>query len=142
MFLWCEFRLSLFVFVLVQSSRRPNFKELNSDMVRYQRWLLNNNSKAFYTPVVAEDLRQGTQYLLQVCVCVICGFFINLFTKYLFNTCLQNLAHCFSNKFCPIFTKVCSHNLHILYIYIKVTAFLVFLLVRSSFAPIGLKLGF
>uniref|UniRef100_A0A3B1JJG3 Solute carrier family 12 member 2 n=1 Tax=Astyanax mexicanus TaxID=7994 RepID=A0A3B1JJG3_ASTMX len=47
------------------SSRRPNFKELNSDMVRYQRWLLNNNSKAFYTPVVAEDLRQGTQYLLQ-----------------------------------------------------------------------------
>uniref|UniRef100_A0A8B9RMB6 Solute carrier family 12 member 2 n=1 Tax=Astyanax mexicanus TaxID=7994 RepID=A0A8B9RMB6_ASTMX len=46
-------------------SRRPNFKELNSDMVRYQRWLLNNNSKAFYTPVVAEDLRQGTQYLLQ-----------------------------------------------------------------------------
>ncbi|KTF77060.1 hypothetical protein cypCar_00046919, partial [Cyprinus carpio] len=49
------------------SSRRPNFKELNSDMVRYQRWLLHNNSKAFYTPVVGEDLRQGTQYLLQVC---------------------------------------------------------------------------
>ncbi|KAL6473019.1 hypothetical protein MHYP_G00192070 [Metynnis hypsauchen] len=47
------------------SSRRPNFKELNSDLVRYQRWLLNNSSKAFYTPVVAEDLRQGTQYLLQ-----------------------------------------------------------------------------
>uniref|UniRef100_A0A673LTR7 Solute carrier family 12 member 2 n=1 Tax=Sinocyclocheilus rhinocerous TaxID=307959 RepID=A0A673LTR7_9TELE len=46
-------------------SRRPNFKEINSDMLRYQRWLLNNNSKAFYTPVVAEDLRQGTQYLLQ-----------------------------------------------------------------------------
>lgn len=60
--------LFLFVSVLVQSSRRPNFKELNSDMVRYQRWLLNNKSKAFYTPVVAEDLRQGTQYLLQVCV--------------------------------------------------------------------------
>lgn len=47
------------------SSRRPNFKELNSDMLRYQRWLLNNNSKAFYTCVVAEDLRQGTQYMLQ-----------------------------------------------------------------------------
>ncbi|XP_016106617.1 solute carrier family 12 member 2 [Sinocyclocheilus grahami] len=47
------------------SSRRPNFKEIYSDMLRYQRWLLNNNSKAFYTPVVAEDLRQGTQYLLQ-----------------------------------------------------------------------------
>lgn len=46
------------------SSRRPNFKELNSDTLRYQRWLLNN-SKAFYTPVIAEDLRVGTQYLLQ-----------------------------------------------------------------------------
>ncbi|XP_051539487.1 solute carrier family 12 member 2 isoform X3 [Myxocyprinus asiaticus] len=47
------------------SSRRPNFKELNNDTLRYQRWLLNNNSKAFYSPVVAEDLRQGTQFLLQ-----------------------------------------------------------------------------
>ncbi|XP_062870188.1 solute carrier family 12 member 2 isoform X2 [Trichomycterus rosablanca] len=46
------------------SSRRPNFKELNNDTMRYQRWLLNN-CKAFYTPVIAEDLRQGTQYLLQ-----------------------------------------------------------------------------
>nr|UQS87558.1 solute carrier family 12 member 2 [Rhamdia quelen] len=46
------------------SSRRPNFKELNNDMLRYQRYLLNN-SKAFYTPVIAEDLRVGTQYLLQ-----------------------------------------------------------------------------
>ncbi|KAG7322290.1 hypothetical protein KOW79_013636, partial [Hemibagrus wyckioides] len=46
------------------SSRRPNLKELNNDMLRYQRWLLNN-SKAFYTPVIAEDLRLGTQYLLQ-----------------------------------------------------------------------------
>ncbi|TTF71930.1 Solute carrier family 12 member 2 [Bagarius yarrelli] len=45
-------------------SRRPNFKELNNEMLRYQRWLLNN-SKAFYTPVIAEDLRLGTQYLLQ-----------------------------------------------------------------------------
>ncbi|KAA0703594.1 Solute carrier family 12 member 2 [Triplophysa tibetana] len=47
------------------SSRRPNLKELNSDMIRYQRWLLHNNSKAFYTSVVSEDLRQGTQFLLQ-----------------------------------------------------------------------------
>ncbi|XP_060751794.1 solute carrier family 12 member 2 isoform X2 [Tachysurus vachellii] len=46
------------------SSRRPNFKELNNDMLRYQRWLLNN-CKAFYNPVIAEDLRLGTQYLLQ-----------------------------------------------------------------------------
>ncbi|XP_031434224.1 solute carrier family 12 member 2 isoform X2 [Clupea harengus] len=47
------------------TNRKPNFKEMNNDIVRYQRWLLNNNSKAFYTPVLAEDLRQGTQYLLQ-----------------------------------------------------------------------------
>uniref|UniRef100_A0AAY4B2J7 Solute carrier family 12 member 2 n=1 Tax=Denticeps clupeoides TaxID=299321 RepID=A0AAY4B2J7_9TELE len=47
------------------SNRKPNIKELNNDMLRYQRWLLNNNSKAFYTPVMAEDLRQGSQFLLQ-----------------------------------------------------------------------------
>ncbi|XP_063066604.1 solute carrier family 12 member 2 [Engraulis encrasicolus] len=47
------------------SNRKNTLKELNNDVVRYQRWLLNNNSKAFYTPVLAEDLRQGTQYLLQ-----------------------------------------------------------------------------
>ncbi|KAK0146688.1 Solute carrier family 12 member 2 [Merluccius polli] len=46
-------------------SRRPNFKELSADHSRYQRWLLRNETKAFYTPVFAEDLRQGTQYLLQ-----------------------------------------------------------------------------
>nr|AIL54059.1 NKCC1 [Sciaenops ocellatus] len=45
--------------------RRPNFKELATDQARYQRWLLKNESKAFYTPVFAEDLRQGAQYLLQ-----------------------------------------------------------------------------
>uniref|UniRef100_A0A4W6G794 Solute carrier family 12 member 2 n=1 Tax=Lates calcarifer TaxID=8187 RepID=A0A4W6G794_LATCA len=32
---------------------------------RYQRWLLKNETKAFYTPVFSEDMRQGTQYLLQ-----------------------------------------------------------------------------
>ncbi|KAJ8371597.1 hypothetical protein AAFF_G00306830 [Aldrovandia affinis] len=46
-------------------TRRPNFKDLASDQARYQRWLLKNRTKAFYTPVFAEDLRQGTQYLLQ-----------------------------------------------------------------------------
>ncbi|XP_020505058.1 solute carrier family 12 member 2 isoform X2 [Labrus bergylta] len=45
--------------------RRPNFKELASDQARYQRWLLKSENKAFYTPVYAEDMRQGTQYLLQ-----------------------------------------------------------------------------
>uniref|UniRef100_A0A671X729 Solute carrier family 12 member 2 n=1 Tax=Sparus aurata TaxID=8175 RepID=A0A671X729_SPAAU len=45
--------------------RRPNFKELATDQARYQRWLLKNECKAFYTPVFAEDMRQGTQYLLQ-----------------------------------------------------------------------------
>ncbi|KAJ3604927.1 hypothetical protein NHX12_026978, partial [Muraenolepis orangiensis] len=46
-------------------SRRPNFKELSAEHSRYQRWLLRTETKAFYTPVFAEDLRQGTQYLLQ-----------------------------------------------------------------------------
>lgn len=46
-------------------TRRPNFKEMASDQVRYQRWLLRNETKAFYTAVCAEDMRQGTQYLLQ-----------------------------------------------------------------------------
>ncbi|KAF1377122.1 hypothetical protein PFLUV_G00197280 [Perca fluviatilis] len=45
--------------------RRPNFKDLSTDQARYQRWLLKNETKAFYTPVYAEDMRQGTQYLLQ-----------------------------------------------------------------------------
>ncbi|CAN9504729.1 unnamed protein product [Ophioblennius macclurei] len=45
--------------------RRPNFKDLATDQARYQRWLLKNETKAFYTPVFAEDMRQGSQYLLQ-----------------------------------------------------------------------------
>uniref|UniRef100_A0A3Q3FW82 Solute carrier family 12 member 2 n=1 Tax=Kryptolebias marmoratus TaxID=37003 RepID=A0A3Q3FW82_KRYMA len=45
--------------------RKPNFKDLASDQARYQRWLMKNETKAFYTPVFAEDLRQGSQYLLQ-----------------------------------------------------------------------------
>uniref|UniRef100_A0A8C9WPE6 Solute carrier family 12 member 2 n=1 Tax=Scleropages formosus TaxID=113540 RepID=A0A8C9WPE6_SCLFO len=47
------------------TSRRPNFKELANEQIRYQRWLLKNETKAFYNPVFAEDLRQGTQCLLQ-----------------------------------------------------------------------------
>ncbi|XP_062268311.1 solute carrier family 12 member 2 [Platichthys flesus] len=46
-------------------SRRPNFKDISTEQSRYQRWLLKNETKAFYTPVFAEDMRQGTQYLLQ-----------------------------------------------------------------------------
>ncbi|XP_034458609.1 solute carrier family 12 member 2 isoform X1 [Hippoglossus hippoglossus] len=45
--------------------RRPNFKDLTTEQSRYQRWLLKNETKSFYTPVFAEDMRQGTQYLLQ-----------------------------------------------------------------------------
>uniref|UniRef100_A0A4W5NWH3 Solute carrier family 12 member 2 n=1 Tax=Hucho hucho TaxID=62062 RepID=A0A4W5NWH3_9TELE len=39
--------------------------KLSNDQTRYQRWLLKNKTKAFYTPVFADDMRQGTQYLLQ-----------------------------------------------------------------------------
>ncbi|KAK7145418.1 hypothetical protein R3I93_013216 [Phoxinus phoxinus] len=45
--------------------RRPNYKEMMNEQVRYQRWLLKARIKAFYTPVFADDLRQGAQYLLQ-----------------------------------------------------------------------------
>ena len=39
---------------------------MSHDHARYQRWLLKKNIKAFYTPVFAESLRHGAQYLLQV----------------------------------------------------------------------------
>ncbi|KAF7648949.1 hypothetical protein LDENG_00149600 [Lucifuga dentata] len=51
--------------VRTTGSRRPNFKDLATEQARYQRWLLKNETKAFYTPVFAEDMRQGTQFLLQ-----------------------------------------------------------------------------
>ncbi|KAG7232414.1 hypothetical protein INR49_008877 [Caranx melampygus] len=46
-------------------SRRPNFKELFQDHARSQRWLNEKRIKAFYTPVFADNLRHGTQFLLQ-----------------------------------------------------------------------------
>uniref|UniRef100_A0AAY4D1J9 Solute carrier family 12 member 2 n=1 Tax=Denticeps clupeoides TaxID=299321 RepID=A0AAY4D1J9_9TELE len=46
-------------------SRRPNYKDMLNDQLRYQRWLLKKKIKAFYNPVYADDLRQGAQYLLQ-----------------------------------------------------------------------------
>ncbi|XP_072310145.1 solute carrier family 12 member 2 isoform X2 [Eucyclogobius newberryi] len=45
--------------------RRLNFKDLTTEQARYQRWLLKNETKAFYTSVFAEDMRLGAQYLLQ-----------------------------------------------------------------------------
>lgn len=50
----------------VQVSRRPNFKELSQDHARCQRWLNKKRIKAFYTSVLADNLRHGTQFLLQV----------------------------------------------------------------------------
>lgn len=52
--------------VSVQVSRRPNFKELYQDHARCQRWLNEKGMKAFYTTVFADNLRHGTQFLLQV----------------------------------------------------------------------------
>ncbi|XP_041793140.1 solute carrier family 12 member 2-like [Chelmon rostratus] len=46
-------------------SRRPNFKELSQDHARCQRWLNKKRIKAFYTSVLADNLRHGTQFLLQ-----------------------------------------------------------------------------
>lgn len=45
--------------------RRPNFKDIATEQARYQRWLIKNETKGFYTSVFAEDMRQGAQYLLQ-----------------------------------------------------------------------------
>ncbi|XP_008285931.1 solute carrier family 12 member 2 [Stegastes partitus] len=46
-------------------TRRPNFKELFQDHARCQRWLNKKRIKAFYAPVLADNLRHGTQLLLQ-----------------------------------------------------------------------------
>ncbi|KAM7391041.1 hypothetical protein PAMP_021758 [Pampus punctatissimus] len=46
-------------------SRRPNFKELSQDKARCQRWLSKKRIKAFYTHVFSDNLRHGTQFLLQ-----------------------------------------------------------------------------
>ncbi|CAH2296045.1 solute carrier family 12 member 2 isoform X1 [Pelobates cultripes] len=45
--------------------RRQAMKELITDQAKYQRWLIKNKTKAFYSPVHAEDLRDGAQYLMQ-----------------------------------------------------------------------------
>uniref|UniRef100_A0A4X2LFU6 Solute carrier family 12 member 2 n=1 Tax=Vombatus ursinus TaxID=29139 RepID=A0A4X2LFU6_VOMUR len=45
--------------------RRQAMKEISIDQAKYQRWLIKNKMKAFYAPVHADDLRDGTQYLMQ-----------------------------------------------------------------------------
>uniref|UniRef100_A0A4W6G910 Solute carrier family 12 member 2 n=1 Tax=Lates calcarifer TaxID=8187 RepID=A0A4W6G910_LATCA len=52
---------------LMAGHTKTYYKHCNlaTDQSRYQRWLLKNETKAFYTPVFSEDMRQGTQYLLQ-----------------------------------------------------------------------------
>ncbi|XP_068102802.1 solute carrier family 12 member 2 [Hyperolius riggenbachi] len=45
--------------------RRQAMKEMLTDQAKYQRWLIKNKTKAFYSPVHAEDLRDGAQYLMQ-----------------------------------------------------------------------------
>uniref|UniRef100_A0A8B9KCY5 Solute carrier family 12 member 2-like n=1 Tax=Astyanax mexicanus TaxID=7994 RepID=A0A8B9KCY5_ASTMX len=57
--------LMICVCAYFKGSRRPNYKEMMNDQIRYQRWLLKKRIRAFYSPVFAEDLRQGAQYLLQ-----------------------------------------------------------------------------
>lgn len=51
--------------VSIQVSRRPNFKELYQDRACCQRWLNKKRIKAFYSTVFADNLRHGTQFLLQ-----------------------------------------------------------------------------
>nr|WJN00280.1 putative sodium-potassium-chloride cotransporter [Conger myriaster] len=49
----------------IRTTARRHNKDLLNDQIRYQRWLLRTETKAFYTPVFADDLRQGSQYLMQ-----------------------------------------------------------------------------
>ncbi|XP_055017817.1 solute carrier family 12 member 2-like [Boleophthalmus pectinirostris] len=46
-------------------SRRPNLKDLTLEHGRCQRWLQKKNIRAFYSPVLADNLRHGAQLLLQ-----------------------------------------------------------------------------
>lgn len=54
------------IYASAQVTRRPNFKEMSQDYARCQRWLNKKRFKAFYTSVFADNLRHGTQFLLQV----------------------------------------------------------------------------
>ncbi|XP_038598481.1 solute carrier family 12 member 2 [Tachyglossus aculeatus] len=45
--------------------RRQALKDVGGEVSRHHRWLLRNKVKAFYAPVLADDLRQGAQHLLQ-----------------------------------------------------------------------------
>uniref|UniRef100_H3BA36 Solute carrier family 12 member 2 n=1 Tax=Latimeria chalumnae TaxID=7897 RepID=H3BA36_LATCH len=44
---------------------RQTLKEMSVNQVRYQRWLIQQKKKAFYSGVCSEDFRQGVQYLIQ-----------------------------------------------------------------------------
>lgn len=54
------------LYAFAQVTRRPNFQEMSQDYARCQRWLNKKRFKAFYTSVFADNLRHGTQFLLQV----------------------------------------------------------------------------
>lgn len=64
----CASACSLYsrLYAFAQVTRRPNFKEMSQDYARCQRWLNKKRFKAFYTSVFADNLRHGTQFLLQV----------------------------------------------------------------------------
>ncbi|XP_075467778.1 solute carrier family 12 member 2-like isoform X2 [Ascaphus truei] len=46
-------------------SRGHCLKEMTLNQAKYQRWLIQRKKKAFYSPVCAEQFRQGVLYLLQ-----------------------------------------------------------------------------
>ncbi|XP_069072005.1 solute carrier family 12 member 2-like [Pleurodeles waltl] len=45
--------------------QRLSLKEMAINQAKYQRWLIRRKKKAFYSPVCAEEFRQGVLYLLQ-----------------------------------------------------------------------------
>ncbi|XP_069505715.1 solute carrier family 12 member 2-like [Ambystoma mexicanum] len=45
--------------------QRQSLKEMALNQAKYQRWLIQRKKKAFYSPVCADEFRQGVLYLLQ-----------------------------------------------------------------------------
>lgn len=52
--------------LLPQGPRKQKVPEAQQALDGHTRWLLKRKIKAFYTNVLAEDLRSGVQMLLQV----------------------------------------------------------------------------
>lgn len=53
--------------VLLQGPRKQRMPELRLIANGHTKWLNKRKIKAFYSDIIAEDLRSGVQVLMQVC---------------------------------------------------------------------------